>query len=1433
MVSSERPTFLFGELGSGKSTLVGNYVIQLSEKIEGLLPVLIPAGFFRDKEITTVSKLIEYISDYINEQINPVQKSFNLIKALQEKIELTLVIDGFDELNKGLAKTLLLRAEELVGNWSGLRIIATGRPIELQGLDYSKWQCLEMVSLSQDEQKAILVNEALAAGMNSDNARKDADERLKVLSEMPELLSIATTPLTIRLMRPYLSNINERKTLGDLLYEISKERLGEWNQKQGKEATNDEFCKMFPDVFSREKILGLIAAEIFKAPNKSISRECLYTLIESEVMSMPNKNKVVSQACDFFIKNVLHESDNTITFPSQPLLQCALAIHIVYELRANESVNFVDDYVMWREYSFAASIARCKNLINSMRHKFLSFINELIKRNNEGALPAVALIIAEADDIELAKNSLSYLSNLSFRPIRFFSDIKSISAAAFARWFYLAGEEGFNWFYDQYLNPKYPTSIIVGRDEDLIFKYWLLYSNFTLKEEFITKLSALISPCIAARSWQCNSYLPTISLAIPSSFDIEQRVRFIASNLTSDIFREKAINMLKDEFTEDKKALILDTLESVCSRGDDKFSTSSRLWLELCLEKPPASIVDSIITASINAENFSTYEMLGERIGKDNLACYLNFCVMKNSKLACAAAILLFRQGERNLNKLGYGLIEGLHDGGKVKGAEEALYELISANWEDGLDWLTKQFTIRERDMGAYSAYWRILLEGLLKISPIRSDLLGVSLYQLGEFILPRYPEIRRGFQNLLLKKVEYKDFLKKLLNSLDNKIRYRAACILMTCFPEDEIYATEIVIKSTIHSFKNGEWNSFCMRLKLGEKILEHIYEKINMLHTVPKTFALALLYHNEKKLSEDEYRQLIIGLLGAGSFLDVHYSHYSNVSLKQILAQDSCINILIECLDENKLCKEAAYALLQHHQKRLSPDVIVQCICILLDSFDNFKLHMYLSKFEELAKDRVFIEKMQAYSKSVQERTSQEPFIGIYLRTIDNINAWKDLLWTILFCKADSFKSHSDIEWSMMWVLDKGRCSRAIGEVIGLAAKEFLDHSSVNADRMYNDAISWLALLAHEFSGLSAQKIEYVVMNTQPISQEITAALLSRLGYVPQGFKAKDNREYLAPFMKRNTNASDEININKIIEITRDSDEIHNEYCIYIDRTLILGLFNEDDLGQIAIKSLNGALFSSIVCFCRNNLKEYNWVTRNIGLKLSKNENNQTAKVVNKVFLILRSVIANTPTAREEYFKDIEETIKTHSHTEIVYLYKELLNNNFGLKSSLLEGLFYEITEKAYYLDWELGHLLADYIVNEIKEEEKPLAINCLKKAISSANAEVKDLPSIIDGIREWLLSLAYFYLIGEIDEESERLFLIGLQSAFIHHYDIRSQYGLDRKYLTAKEILNVVYPLLDRVSSNIIQRCIQKGVVSDIPEVSTVCKLLLNLAGGNLMT
>lgn len=65
VVFTGRPSFLFGEIGSGKSTIVGQYCIELFEQNKENISILIPAKFFLNKKPDSILTFSNYITSRI------------------------------------------------------------------------------------------------------------------------------------------------------------------------------------------------------------------------------------------------------------------------------------------------------------------------------------------------------------------------------------------------------------------------------------------------------------------------------------------------------------------------------------------------------------------------------------------------------------------------------------------------------------------------------------------------------------------------------------------------------------------------------------------------------------------------------------------------------------------------------------------------------------------------------------------------------------------------------------------------------------------------------------------------------------------------------------------------------------------------------------------------------------------------------------------------------------------------------------------------------------------------------------------------------------------------------------------------------------------------------------------------------------------------
>src|SRR5690606_13394942 len=145
------------------------------------------------------------------------------------------------------------------------------------------------------------------------------------------------------------------------------------------------------------------------------------------------------------------------------------------------------------------------------------------------------------------------------------------------------------------------------------------------------------------------------------------------------LLRERAIFMLKELFNNGGKNEVLNALQST------RNNTSAQLWLELCDETPPSSILRTIIESWPKQNNL--LEVLKARVGTEQLIKILRWYALQQDKVAAYSALILHHLGESNLYFLGNGLLQGLHDGGKVQGTEEILHKLIKGYGKEGIEW--------------------------------------------------------------------------------------------------------------------------------------------------------------------------------------------------------------------------------------------------------------------------------------------------------------------------------------------------------------------------------------------------------------------------------------------------------------------------------------------------------------------------------------------------------------------------------------------------------------------------------------------------------------------------------------------------------------------------------------------------------------------------
>lgn len=81
--------------------------------------------------------------------------------------------------------------------------------------------------------------------------------------------------------------------------------------------------------------------------------------------------------------------------------------------------------------------------------------------------------------------------------------------------------------------------------------------------------------------------------------------------------------------------------------------------------------------------------------------------------------------------------------------------------------------------------------------------------------------------------------------------------------------------------------------------------------------------------------------------------------------------------------------------------------------------------------------------------------------------------------------------------------------------------------------------------------------------------------------------------------------LNYTEVVEITRDAEEIHENYINCLETVITKQVLNDRELEQIAAKSRFGGIFTSIIEFCCGNLKEYDSLIHSTSMDFTKFNN------------------------------------------------------------------------------------------------------------------------------------------------------------------------------------------------------------------------------------
>lgn len=1159
-----RRTLLLGELGTGKSTLAAEVVDTIQNRTNSALAFLIPAKQLTLPSRLTAGNLMDAFSKFISESVAPALGSIDLRDLLKIKIETTIILDGLDEIENNRIVTLLNEFAVIPEHWETVSVVATGRPIEMSGATYADWQAVTTTALDDEQKRTIFENEALAQGRSLAESREHANKLATRLRNTPALSRVISTPLALRLFYYRLSkdSIGDSLTLGDLVLEVIHERLTGWAKKDDKHNTTEFFEKYFPEAESRVALLAKIAlqAGAMKHVQASDARQMLATeLKDLGVVSVPCAN----EALGFFFKTGLLATDDSIQFPVS-LFQQALT-GIGWEALWSSQAEMEVSVSQWREVSFAAAVARRKGTLPKLMQQFKRFIRNLSA--HDSCFPMAAYVVTESKSVELAIHFIQQVEVHKGAAIRFFDGEWDESARVIAEALKIAGSGGFDWFYDKYLNPKYPFiqggSFLTGA----VFREWVKLSigNITAGEK--QKIEQMVIPMLKANTMQVHDIVASAVFLIPDAFDDSERLAFVTQGLTTKGLSEFAENEVKKYMQSEKRQLCERFLLSAGS------APAALLWLNYNAGMPRTEILITTVRSLTDWQGQHAEQLVTickERLGKERWIAFVRLALFHaDTKVSVGAALALYDEGEKETVLFRTPLVGALHDGGYVRRAEVVLDSLLSQPGmeQQSVEWLAKVIHdhSHESDLtGGHSGEFRLFLKRLhnAKDGP---SLLAWAIIGLGQFVLPRYPEIRQLFRDLFTgsRGAEYREAFRQRLRSWNGVERRAVAAVLVTSLPDEESQGLQTIVKSSAggYGMRWHEWDDYLLSINFGLEPLTALKSKLSGFPKEPARFGYRLLLNNNIDLNEDEQKQALEGILER----PYRIREAEILFLKSDKAKFSLLELTRA--SDGELRRESAEQLMRFHESTLGVDDLALCSALTIGGF-RWNRNALADQLEKLRTDTHYSKAVEDLGIRHKKEHSTPLLLDLLRRSLNDSTVWDDLVWELM-CK-------ERVPWNLedpgMWLLEAGLRDSETGIAIGKAAEKCLSESQKRPFRS-DDIHQWLTVIADEFVGVPKQELEKRVI-ASPIHHEATAALLFRLGTIPTSFKRMQPSYGIPPEPLPFSEA-------QLRDASRQTEGLPENLCERLLSTVIHRAVRPEEIESSKQLGSNGALIASVLAF------------------------------------------------------------------------------------------------------------------------------------------------------------------------------------------------------------------------------------------------------------
>ncbi len=1172
---------IWGDLGTGKSTLVGR-LTEGSNRLPGTLAVLFVASnlaLFLVDDGRPLS--VDAISKCLRASLVQEAPTFDFATSAALADETILVVDGLDEVKPRIARRILAGLDVLPSSFPRLRVVATSRQVPDEYTLGQDWASVSMASLTEAERVEILRATATASGLEVPAAAQMAKDTYRQITADAVLDEIAVSPLALRLVFRQLTKgvAGDETSLAELLQGLLDERLHGWEHADAKQNPAELFCAAVPTVNGRAQLLSALAGVMDSSGGVEVRRalDCLQTHPVLVAQSGP----VQEQALAFFQwTGLIVSSNDRIEFALRPLFEVARVPGVRALLAGTGEV----DPDLWRVVAFAAALERKRNSIGPLKAGLVKHLKRCVERPF-GIVPG-CFVAADARDQGLAQIIIDALKERRFeRPLYQFADQQRTSASAIARTISLAGDAGFEWFFSEYLDPRYPWINYGSRTPQDVFQAWVSIAAGAFSSRQRDLLGQIPGPHLEADSAAVHAIVPLAVLASPGSLSTSAQCDLLSSLLThrTPAIESRAKERLRVLGARDRVAASAALLRHVI-RGYENAARCAELWLELQpLERPPRTIVSAVLVARGNW-NGRFFEddlraRVRERLGEKVWRRFCRFELANEDQHIAVGAALEVVQSESSLaTLLEEQLLGGLEDGGSVMEAEEVMASLCAASPENYSRRLATKIGAPRKVAwhGAPAAWWRLFLGNVRAVGKEGPVLLGRAVRGLREFTLVRDDEVRERIKELASGNdgPAYVEALGSALRLGTGATRRGAAQVLI-CMREHLVEALVASARASADLHNHSwEWDELCASMRFAPTVIDAILARTADLSPKARLFVLSVAVGNGRKLSDSDARTVIV-------------EGRNSVAIRSMAASEDGVDILkslFESAEEAHVAIAARY-LLEHHRQRLDESEVLTGEIMEFERRDLPRDYIYT--FRKLRDAVGWRDSISALGPEITARFGHPFTLVLLADAAAGRGSWRDLLWTLL-CTQQRLPSDEELTGSAIIAI--GNVYSEVRAAIGSAARELFDDSRLQTqEHLTFVARAWCALMAHEFGTLASDDVGRFLDENRARWHHVSVvpALLARVAPRPSGPVGGSR------VLQGASSAGERPTVETLIDMLRDGPEIGPSTCevlaesLYDDRTV-------EDLGRLAATGGRGRVCASALCFVYERLGELDWALK-----------------------------------------------------------------------------------------------------------------------------------------------------------------------------------------------------------------------------------------------